>query len=463
MSSVARASIRDNNPVAPATLAQLPELAAVLTDRTLGQLKADDLFVFPAFDAVDSGDPNAADQQDLTADQKVLFTKQRQVWAGNVMGFIGKGDEQLMITSRFVRPGQRDHFFQYLLAKVLGTPNVVDLSTTGSAQRPLVDLLRYSFPLYLRRALRKGLYKTYIRREENEAAVRGPIDVARHLRQNTPFLGNVAYSRRELTADNHVLQLVQATIDMLVGQAGGRKLLASVSDEVALVREAVGGRHGDVRQLIHVNQQRPVMHAYYREYRDLQRLCLLLLQHRQIQLGLGTRQVYGILFDGAWLWEEYLNSLLSPAFMHPRNNSGKLKQFLFFDEETGRNKGSIFPDFIRDAPRVIVDAKYKPYGNIGGRDYQQMLAYLLRFESRHGYYLYPEQGARLEHPLLVRQGLDAVPDESGRPDPDAIQHEWDLDRIGLHIPQDCDDYPAFEAAMAQSEVQLKRRLGLPID
>ena len=45
-------------------------------------------------------------------------------------------------------------------------------------------------------------------------------------------------------------------------------------------------------------------YACFREYLALQRLCLLILQHQKHQVGLGFRQICGILFDGAWLWEE---------------------------------------------------------------------------------------------------------------------------------------------------------------
>lgn len=64
-----------------------------------------------------------------------------------------------------------------------------------------------------------------------------------------------------------------------------------------------------------------VRHAYYHEYRLLQQLCILILRNEQHQYGTGTRNVYGILFDGAWLWEEYVNTLIGDAFYHPKNKT----------------------------------------------------------------------------------------------------------------------------------------------
>ena len=98
---------------------------------------------------------------------------------------------------------------------------------------------------------------------------------------------------------------------------------------------------------------------------------------------MGARQIYGILFDGTWLWEEYINSLIEDAFYHPMNKGGKGAQRLF-----DGNIGLIYPDFIsrNSEVRIIADAKYKPIDNIGNRDYLQVLAYMFRFDAKAGYY-----------------------------------------------------------------------------
>ena len=93
------------------------------------------------------------------------------------------------------------------------------------------------------------------------------------------------------------------------------------------------------------------------------------------------------MFDGAWLWEEYINSLIEDIFYHPNNKNGKGGQYLF-----SNHTGLIYPDFIRrdHKNRIIADAKYKPIENIGNKDYLQVLAYMFRFDAKTGYYLYPK-------------------------------------------------------------------------
>ncbi len=35
------------------------------------------------------------------------------------------------------------------------------------------------------------------------------------------------------------------------------------------------------------------------------------LRYEKLKYGSGAKQIYGILFDGAWLWEEYLTTILT--------------------------------------------------------------------------------------------------------------------------------------------------------
>ena len=236
--------------------------------------------------------------------------------------------------------------------------NVVDLESDANQDNRLFNFLLFLFPYYLKTAMRKGLSKKYIRYRYNNGNVKGTIDVARHIEKNTPFVGNVAYSQREFSYDNCLMELVRHTIEFVKRKPYGNNLLVKVKDEVKLVVNATPGYEPYERQkIIEQNKKNTVRHAYFREYLALQRLCLLILQHQKHQIGTGSRQIYGILFDGAWLWEEYINSLIKDTFYHPMNKNGAGAQRLF-----DGNVGLIYPDFIsrNSETRIVADAKYKP-------------------------------------------------------------------------------------------------------
>jgi 5-methylcytosine-specific restriction endonuclease McrBC regulatory subunit McrC len=356
------------------------------------------------------------------------------------MGFLGAGNQRLVIESRF--SSGEDYFFQYLLNKAMDFPNVVDLEADSNHDNALFNLLVFLFPRYLRKAARKGAFKTYIRRQYNDANVRGTIDVARHIRMNTPFVGNIAYSQREYSYDNYLMELVRHTIEYIKEKPYGRRLLKSAKDEVKLVVDSTPDYSPSDRiRIIEDNKKNTICHAYYHEYRDLQRLCILILKNEKQQMGHGKRKVYGILFDGAWLWEEYVNSLVKDYFYHPMNKSGKDKQWLF-----SGNVGLIYPDFIgRDAnTRVIADAKYKPIGNIANHDYLQVLAYMYRFDAKRAFYFYPEVYDNEDRDLWLNQGSSFEDDVTARKDICLTKH-------GLIIPQNADSYEEFEDRISVSE------------
>jgi len=424
--------IKDNTKLQKTDFSTVAGITRKVADKTLEQLEREGVFVFP--EIID-------DAEDITRDQMILQSVNDFYRSGNVMGFLGYGDERLVIESRF-STNENDYFFQYLLDRVLDFPNIVDMQTDVDQDNQLFNLLLFLFPYYLKSAARKGLFKTYIRNSYNDKNIKGAIDIALHVKMNTPFTGNVAYSQREYSYDNYLMELVRHTIEYIKRKPYGSNLIVKVKDEVDMVIKATSDYEPyDKRKIISENKRSTIRHAYYREYRALQRLCLLILQRQKHQIGSGTRQIYGILFDGAWLWEEYINLLVEDIFFHPMNKGGRGAQRLFTN-----NIGLIYPDFIsRDSEnRVIADAKYKPFDNIGNRDYLQVLAYMFRFDAKKGYYLYPEINEIIDEKLWMNRGSTYEKNVEARDDIFVTKH-------GLKLPIDSATYEEFVFKIKISE------------
>lgn len=432
--------IKDNSTRKKEGFSDVRHLVGKIANKTLKQLEREGMFVFPEI---------LKDSEDLSWEQMVLEAVNEDYRTGNVMGFLGYGDERLIIESRFCK-GKEDYFFQYLLERVLELPNVIKMETDASGDSQLFSFLVFLFPHYLKSAMRKGLYKEYIRREYNDGNVKGTIDVARHIRQNTPFLGNIAYSQREFSYDNSLTELVRHAIEYIKGKPYGRRLLLTAKDEVGLIVGATPSyRACDRQKVISANQKNVVRHAYFREYLALQKLCVLILRHQKHQIGYGTRQIYGILFDGAWLWEEYVNTLIGDLFYHPMNKARKGTQHLF--DVNNEKAGPIYPDFIsRDGElRTIADAKYKPADNIRSQDYLQVLAYMFRFDAKVGYYIYPEADGAKSMRLCLNRGSTYESNVTKRED-------VSVTKLGLKIPRGAACYHDFEEKMRLAEKEFKR-------
>lgn len=429
--------IKDNSHKYKSEFLQVSKIANKVADKTLDQLEKEGIFVFPG---------RLKQSKDLTKEQIILQSYNDTYRSGNVMGFLGFDDERLVIESRF-GCGSNDYFLGYLLEKVIEIPNVLDFDADADVDSQMLDLFVLLFPFYLKKALRKGLYKTYVTKKYNDSNPKGTIDIARHIKKNTPFVGKIAYNQREYSYDNYITELVRHTLEFIKKKPYGRRVLSQINDETKLIVEATENyQPWDKQKIIDQNKKNVIRHAYYHEYRALQYLCILILQNQKHQIGTGINRAYGILFDGAWLWEEYINLLIKDLFYHPMNKEGKGAQRLF-----SGNIGLIYPDFIskKSTDRIIADAKYKPIGNINNSDYFQVLTYMMRFDAKTGIYFYPETKNDEDVRLWVNKGSTYEKNVTKRDDISIIKH-------GLLIPNNAQSYSDFSEMMKKSEEEFKK-------
>lgn len=368
-----------------------------IADIDISKIKLDDhpnLFVFP---------PRIEDANDKVGDGQICSIHDGRIFTGNVMGFVGIGNTQLSIKSRFAQSCAEDYFLHYMLCRVLSL-NVLTLNHNFN-NLSLFDFLLYLFPSYLLVAYRQGLYKTYLHRQYNDARVRGTIDVARHIRKNFPFAGNVAYNTREMSYDNNVTQLVRHTIEYVEHHTCVANILSQsedVREAVRAFKEATPTYNYHNRQAIINLNLRPITHPYFTAYTNLQHLCLMILRHDGLKYEGDKSDVYGILFDGAWLWEEYLNTLLKKkGFVHAENKKHKNGLTLCKDH-------TIYPDFYKNG-QIVVDAKYKGLdtdGRISREDLYQVVNYMYALKAKSGGVAFPsrEQTKRIDIGALAGYG-----------------------------------------------------------
>ena len=409
-------------------VAEFPNLSQALLDRTLDNLsREDNIFIFPN---------DLMNSPDLDKDQKILETVNPKIKTGNVIGFLGYGQERLTIASRF-SDESNDHFLHYLLQKVLNI-NLTSLDVGLSLEDKLYQLLIYLFPKYLQAALRKGLYKEYQRFSHNDSHVKGVIDVGNHLKRNVPFMGNVAYTTREFTYDNPLMQLIRHTIEYIKIQKSFGALLDSNRENMAeIVRVTPSYKLADRAKIIRMNKTKSIRHAYFREYRKLQELCLMILNRDKHGLGYQEQKIHGILFDVAWLWEEYVYTLLPKYFVHPRNKD-KTDGISVFS--VGKRK--VYPDFYDRERNTVLDAKYKKLEfterGINREDLFQLISYSYILKAEKAGLIFPsmEQSVNSEIGKLAGYGAQ-------------------LKKWSIQIPQNASSYNEFCKMMENSEENFK--------
>lgn len=327
----------------------------------------------------------------------VLFRKLGSQWfTGNFVGVLSLGnDGSIEIYSRFEDDNHRFAFINHMLNKIYDL-NDLFLTQGGNNKTELnFDLLlKLSFLSKLKNAYREGEYKSYEKVHKNDTSPRGTIDIARHIKLNLcPENYKVAYSYNEYTSKNSYIYLVRLCYEMLF-QNGKKPKVKEVDD---LLFKSQDYWSYDKRQIIHKNENKPITSPLFKCHRDLQKFCLDVLKHKKMTLdSFGTEDgKYGVLIDCAWLWEEYVATLLKDYFIH-KTMSSKEKDNLFVDEK-GKGFQRIIPDYVgKNFLPVIADAKYMNlYGKRDLQDeqrnsvYYKTVMYMQRYQAKLGMIFYP--------------------------------------------------------------------------
>ncbi len=316
----------------------------------------------------------------------------------NLMGFIGRNSSQLTISSRFAKDDKDDYFLHYMLQKVLSI-NLLKFDQTPNKEN-IWDFLLYLFPFYLKKAYAQGIYKTYKKEEYSDANVKGTIDVKRHILRNIPFMAKIAYTTREHCYNNNLTQLVRHTIEHIKAHPYGSGVLTNDSEVRAIVSKFTfvteNTYNKNARQKIISANLRPVSHPYFTEYRALQNICLKILRHNKMTFGKEKDKVYGLLFDGAWLWEEYLNKVIKDCgFEHP-NNKTRTGALNLFATTNGYKR---YPDFWKE--NFVLDAKYKNLtSSIVSDDMDQIITYMYMLKANVGGLIYPSKNSKFESNIV---------------------------------------------------------------
>lgn len=405
-----RINLTDNNIRQPdAVTFQRKDVAALfpIADKTIAELckENENLLIFPY--SIETSCDKICDSPVMSI-MNTGDPDEVQITTGNVMGFIGIDNLQIKIKSRFDK-GRDDFFLHYMLQKVLSF-NFFDLKHNDE-QEDLFDFIMFMFPYLLKAAMNQGVYREYKNFKHNDSNLKGTVDIGRHIARNFPFVGNIAYATREYSHDNNMSELIRHTIEFMKTKRYGQLVLnidRETIENVKIIVEHTPSYNKNERSSIISKNLRAKVHPYYTEYRPLQTLCLQILRMEEVKYGESSDEICGILFDGAWLWEEYVNTILSnQGFRHPENKLHKGGIYLFDD-----HSGIRYPDFYKDD--MVLDAKYKRLGSydkvskLDRNDIHQVMAYMTTLKVNRGGFVAPLEQKQSKVPTSHLQGSMAT-------------------------------------------------------
>ncbi len=285
----------------------------------------------------------------------------------------------------------------HMLATVLRFPSPFrDEPVQYDDFEELFDFVVEHFANLVQIRLERGLYRSYIEREENLLTIRGRILTAPDIRQNyilrhrtycqfTEFSWDLPENRVIRQAVHSAFQMVKkrdlrkrlAEVDQLLGELDPTPLPLSVFD-------------------------RFTYHRLNDDYEPIHRLARLILEGSSVSEELGEVGFRAFLLDMNLLFEQYVEASLIERMKPPISVSGQVKDRLDTDRRV-----PIKPDlvFYRDhQPVLIADCKYKRQTDEAFRnaDLYQVLAYCTAFDLSRGALIYPRWEVGLKGEVVVR-------------------------------------------------------------
>ncbi len=363
-----------------------------------------------------------------------MRNKIMHISTGNIIGFIGSENTDISICSRFTGNTElrKDFFLHYMLQKVLSI-NLFNLNHSFSTEDQVFNFLLLLFPTFLKEAITQGTYKEYVSMQRNDANIRGTIDISRHINCNIPFNGHIAYKSREICYDNNVTQLIRHCIEYISASDFGKAILSidkETIEDVNRIKAATPSYSKNNRSTVIRSNSRFINHPFYTKYRDLQKLCIRILEHQSLKYGKSDYKISGIMFDASWLWEEYLATLL-PSFEHPQNRKSSGMIYLAKNNSLQR-----YPDFYKGG--IVLDAKYKH--KIDRNDEHQIISYMYRLKSKIGGFILPSESEKLKKSFSL------------------LGYGNDMQIHFLEIPQNAQTFSDFSKQIRKNEDKFINRL-----
>jgi 5-methylcytosine-specific restriction enzyme subunit McrC len=272
----------------------------------------------------------------------------------------------------------------------------------------LLEILIRLFSLKLIDALRQGMPRRYVEREEDLATLRGRLDMTRQFSRLAANPARLACRFDELSPDIAINQIMRAAIDRLrrISQSPDNQrrlaeLAFSYADITPMSPQAL---RWDEVQLDRTNAR----------WKDLLALARLLLGERFQTTSVGEQAGFSLLFEMNTLFEEYVGRMLRRALagsgLTVHLQGGRL--FCLEEAGDGRRTFQTKPDIlVRRGNEVvqIIDTKWKriaariddPKQSVSQSDVYQMMAYGQLYECGLLTLLYPHHAALRSAPGVL--------------------------------------------------------------
>ena len=308
----------------------------------------------------------------------IIEIRNSKIYTYNWVGVVPPpiNNQRIEITSRF-DTGKKQYFLLYLLSSVYGV-NIFNIDINSEEESNYIIILIILFLNKIVEAYSDGLYKEYDRIEYNDYNFKGALDINRHIKLNTPFMGKTAYKVREYTYDNEILCLMRQVMDYIKCnhcEVWGEYLNNEpiLNEIVEVIYNATTSFKMNFNYADTIKCRREITHPMFQNYEDARKLAIMILNESGQNIFDNSKELsFSLLVDISWLWEEFVAEKLLKESKY---------NHLLTDGSAGvlewSNREYWYPDFIEKGDehkrRNIFDAKYKFWDWDKNDDIHQLL------------------------------------------------------------------------------------------
>ena len=314
----------------------------------------------------------------------VLTRTVKGLQAGQVVGVLAIPGRTVEILPKI---DGEDHAVRKALVHMLGVARDLrvadgEIAALGTQRLDLLELLIRLFADRLRAALRSGLPRRYLAREEDLPLLRGRLDVIRQTTHLAVRPDRLACRFDELSEDTPLNRVLKAAVKRLADHARTAANIRSLA-ELAARFESVGDSRAPLDERVRLDRTNAAFHR-------LHRLARLFLRGDWQSTASGSAPGFSLLFPMNDLFENFVGRSLKRA-LAPRRVSLQDSSHYALEEK----RFALRPDAVIDDGAVVLDTKWKRLKpdkeNLGVEqaDVYQMLAYGQAYEAKRLILLYP--------------------------------------------------------------------------
>ena len=323
--------------------------------------------------------------------KEVLEQTLSGVKAGQVVGIVALPDATLEILPKIHGPDENIRRSLMHMLCVAWNLRVADgeLASLGRQHSDLLELLVGLFANRLLGAVRRGLPRRYVGREEDLQLLRGRLHVVRQITTLAARPDVLACRYDELSEDtplNRVLKAAVVRLAHVTRSAANARLLA----ELAARLESVGDSSAPLEEPVRLDRTNTAYH-------DLHQLARLFLSGDWQSTASGKSLGFSLLFPMWKLFERFIGRCLRRALAPwPVDLQDKTHRAL--RDEKGKGLFQLQPDAVIHAPSgpIVLDTKWKKleptdsekFGVVPS-DVYTMLAYAQAYKAKRLVLLYP--------------------------------------------------------------------------